>query len=102
MHYIIGTQIMIQPRTPVRPGPQGSLPRTRQPKSGDFKPGVKYTLYHITKDKEGKMRYVFISSQQDDVVGLVFDSITEADKSISKLKQEQLPDYNEIYARNTS
>ena len=48
------------------------------------------------------MRYVFISNSQDDVVGLVFESISDADKAIAKLKQETLPDYNEIYSRNTS
>ena len=61
-----------------------------------------YTLYHITRDREGKMRYVFISIAQDDVVGLVFDSVKEADSAISALKNEQLPDYDEVYARNTS
>lgn len=102
MHYIIGTQLMIPTRAQTRPGPQANPRAARRPKSTDFKPGVAYTLYHITKDKEGKMRYVFISNQQDDVVGLVFDSIKEADRAISVLKQEHLPDYDEVYARNTS
>lgn len=95
MHYIIGTQIRIQPIGQLPPG-------SRRLKTTEFKPGVPYTLYHITKDREGKMRYVFISNSQDDVVGLVFESISDADKAIAKLKQETLPDYNEIYSRNTS
>lgn len=101
MHYIVGTQIRIQQKAPIRPGDPGSY-KTRRVQSDDFKPGVVYSLYHITKDREGKMRYVFISNDNSDVVGLIFDTITEADKAIAALKQEQLPDYNEIYARNTT
>lgn len=101
MHYIIGTSVYIQPRGQSQPRSPGAKP-TRRVKSSDFKPGVMYTLYHITRDREGKMRYVFISNTQDDVVGLVFDSVKEADNAISALKNEQLPDYDEVYARNTS
>ena len=101
MHYIIGTKIQIQQPGQARPGDPSSY-KTRRVQTGDFKPGLTYSLYHITKDKEGKMRYVFISNDNSDVVGLVFDTITEADKAIARLKQENLPDYNEIYARNTT
>tara|TARA_A100001011_G_C14185901_1_gene789020 strand:+ start:682 stop:981 length:300 start_codon:yes stop_codon:yes gene_type:complete len=99
MHYIIGTEIHIQNR-PVDPRDPKTY-RTRKV-TGDFKPGVRYNLYHIRKDKENKMRYVFISNDQSDVVGLVFDTITEADRYISSIKNEQLPNYHEIYSRNTS
>ena len=101
MHYIIGTRVLVQPAGQVNPRDPNSY-KTRRPKTYEFKPGVPYTLYHITKDKEGKMRYVFISNDNSDVVGLVFDTISEADKAIAQLKQEQLPDYDEIYARNTT
>lgn len=101
MHYIIGTQILIQSPKPIRPGDPTSY-KTRRAQNTDFKPGVPYSLYHITKDREGKMRYVFISNDNSDVVGLVFDSIAEADKAISNLKREQLPDYEEIYSRNST
>ncbi len=101
MHYIIGTQILVQPARAVNPADPKSY-KTRRPKTGDFKPGIPYSLYHITKDRENKMRYVFISNDNSDVVGLVFNTIAEADKAIALLKQEQLPDYDEIYARNTT
>lgn len=101
MHYIIGTRVLIPSAGQVNPRDPNSY-KTRRPKTYDFKPDLPYTLYHITKDREDKMRYVFISNDNSDVVGLVFDTITEADKAISALKQEQLPDYDEIYARNST
>ena len=99
MHYIIGTKILISSR-PSRPRP-GERP-TRRVTSTDFKPDIVYELYHIAKDKENKMRYVFVSSDQQDVVGLIFDTITDADAAISHLRQESLPDYEGFYSRNTS
>lgn len=101
MHYIIGTQIHIQQPRASRPGDPNSY-KTRRIQTTEFKPGLTYSLYHITKDREGKMRYVFISDDSSDVVGLVFDSISEADRTISKIKQEQLPDYEEVYSRNST
>lgn len=99
MHYIVGTEIIVGKQ---KPNPRDPSSYRRNRNTGDFKPGVLYSLYHIRKDKEDKMRYVFLSNDQTDVVGLVFDTITEADKYIARLKNEQLPDYSEIYSRNTS
>ena len=99
MHYIVGTEVMVGPGK-VNPRDPKTY-RTRKV-TGDFKPGVKYSLYHIRQDDEKKMRYVFISNDQTDVVGLKFDTITEADKYIASLKSEQLPDYKAVYLRNTT
>lgn len=99
MHYIIGTEVYItnnQKRDPRDPSTY------RRKTDSNFKPNVRYSLYHIRKDKDDKMRYVFISNDQSDVVGLKFDTITEADKFIAALKNEQLPNYTEVYSRNTS
>ena len=101
MHYIIGTQVLVKAPQQARPGDPNSY-KTRRPQSTDFKPGLTYSLYHIATDRDGKMRYVFISTDNSDVVGLIFDSISDADKAISALKQEQLPDYEEIYSRNST
>ena len=99
MHYIIGTTISVN-TSKVNPRDPKTY-RTRKPPS-DFKPGLEYSLYHIRKDDEGKMRYVFISNDQTDVVGLKFDTITEADKHIALIKGDQIPNYSEIYSRNTT
>jgi len=101
MHYIIGTQVLIQDsRVKFKPGAtSGSRVR---PVISDFKPGVRYTLYHIRKDEDDKIRYVFISDDQTDVVGLKFDSPSDADKMISSIKGDTLPDYKDIYSRNSS
>jgi hypothetical protein len=99
MHYILGTKILISSK-PSRPRP-GERP-ARRVTSTDFKPDLVYELYHIVKDKEGKMRYVFISSDHQDVVGLIFDTIGEADIAISQLRQESLPDYEGFHSKNNS
>ena len=102
MHYIIGTKISIGRRpTPDPRNPQSYRNRNLY-KTGEFKPGKTYVLYHIVKDKDDMMRYVFISNNNDDVVGMIFNSIAEADATIAGIKNENLPDYNEIYSRNTS
>ena len=99
MHYIVGTRVVVSSR-PVKLRP-GEHPK-RRVTSTDFKPDLVYELYHIAKDKEGKMRYVFVSIDQQDVVGLVFDTISEADQAISHLRQEALPDYEGFYSRNST
>lgn len=99
MHYIIGTEVYITNSAKKDPRDPGTY---RRRSTGDFKPNVRYSLYHIRKDDEGKMRYVFISNDQTEVVGLKFDTISQADKYIASLKNEELPNYTEIYSRNTS
>ena len=92
MHYIIGTKISTRrnPRAPRR-------------LSSEFKPDMVYELFHIKKERDSdKMRYVFLSADQSDAVGLTFDTITEADKFIANCLNEQLPDYEDIYARNST
>lgn len=99
MHYIIGTQIRLGSSSN-RPDPRKGY--TRKITSDDFKPGVTYTLYHIRQDDEGKVRYVFVSNDQQDVVGLIFDSPSLADKEIARLRGDTLPNYEDVYSRNTS
>ena len=48
------------------------------------------------------MRYVWLSTDNEDAVGILFDTISEADKFISNILQENIPNYEEVYARNTS
>lgn len=99
MHYIIGTQIRVGGgNTRVDPRAQYK----RKITSDKFKPGVTYTLYHIRQDDEGKVRYVFVSNDQQDVVGMIFDSPSAADKEIARLRGEDLPNYEDIYSRNTN
>ena len=100
MHYIIGTQIRIPGKNETRVDSRRGY--TRKIASDKFKPGVVYTLYHIRKDDEGKIRYVFISNDQQDVVGLKFDSPGLADKEIARLRGEDLPDYEDFYSKNNT
>lgn len=101
MHYIVGTEVLVSSAKPkLNPRDPNSYRNRRT--TNDFKQGMLYSLYHIRKDDEGKMRYVFVSNDQTDVVGLKFETISEADKYIAGVKGESLPNYSEIYSRNTS
>lgn len=97
MHYIIGTQLRVSTRSST-----GESASVRLVTEGTFKPGIVYNLYHIAKDRDEKIRYIFISDDQTDVVAYAFDTITTADKYISRLRGESLPDYEQIYSRNTT
>jgi len=95
MHYIIGTRISTH-RDPRNPRGTTRLPE-------DFKPNLTYELFHIKKERNSdKMRYVFLSTCQTEAVGLTFDTISDADKFISGILNEQLPNYEEIYANNST
>ena len=100
MHYIIGTEIYIDP---VQTLNQGSGPQPinaqqvhRQTRNvGPFAPGVKYSLYNIRKVEQG-LEYQFIDDTGQNIP-LVFESTSQADAVISQIKNEPLPDYTSFY-----
>ena len=95
MHYIIGTKIST--------GRDQRDPRRRNRTPKEFQTDKIYELFHIKKERDSdKMRYVFVSTDREDAVGLTFDTITEADKFIARQRREDLPNYEEVYSRNTS
>lgn len=109
MHYIIGTAIQVpssKRSMSVRPGMTSQQIReiSKGPTGGDqhltnLTPGMQYTLVRISKQND-QIVYTF-SSRVGDRVNLNFSSVAEAEKFISGLKGETVPDYSEQYKNQT-
>lgn len=98
MHYIIGTRIAFNKTPPKIGASSGSIKIAKKP--AEFEYGTIYALYNI-KRSDDKFVYSFRDSNNS-ITQIEFDSITAADTYIAKIKMEELPDYDSIYARNTS
>jgi len=57
-------------------------------------PGKAYSLFNIRKDKD-KLVYVFVD-QTRQKIEVEFNSCREADQFISKLKNENIPNYDAV------
>ena len=102
MHYIIGTQIMVNQSKPAPTGPVSVL--NMQPKKrridSPFEPGVMYVLRNIRSIPEG-LRYTFDATTGEQKV-IVFESAKDADKCIATALGEQLPDYDGFFRRSSA
>jgi hypothetical protein len=109
MHYIAGTVIQApagKSAASIRPGMTSQQIRaaSRGPvgfndQISKLTPGKQYTLIRIYKVNEDVV-YVF-SSTTGDRVELTFPDISSAERFISNVKGETIPDYNDAY-RNQS
>ena len=97
MHYIIGTRILFT-KTKLRPGMTSHGMKTVK-KPPEFDYDTMYSLYNIKK-VDDKFIYSFQSDNRG-VVAIEFDTISDADRYIARLKDQTLPDYNAVYSRNT-
>ena len=98
MHYIVGTQIIFE-KMVIKPGATSASMKS-QHKPPEFSYNVLYTLNGIRKIDDDIV-YTF-SDENGNIVKKSFDSIASADACISTARREQIPDYSEVYARNTS
>lgn len=102
MHYIIGATF----KTPgtVRAKPIGQVTsttfkrRTSNTLSKYLKPDTIYSIYHISPRGDEGILYVFRETDANKTVSITFRTVSEADKAISQLREEDLPDY---YANDT-
>jgi hypothetical protein len=109
MHYIVGTVIHIpssKRSVSIRPGMTSQQIReiSKGPSRGDvhledLKPGMQYTLVRISK-QDDQIVYTF-SSSVGERVNLNFTSVSDAERFISGLKGESIPDYTESYKNQT-
>ena len=81
MHYIVGTRFTIAPGARL----------TASINLRKFTPSVIYTLISISK-KEDNFKYIFSGSNKTNIE-LEFISCNEADKFLSIVRNEKLPDY---------
>ena len=101
MHYIAGTTITISSQGSAT-GMTSSQIRQMSGGVSGFKSqrdqltiGEKYSLLRI-HNKDDKICYVF-ADRSGTRVELLFDTVSQAEKFISEIKGEQLPDYSTVY-----
>ena len=104
MHYIIGTQIVIQNRslpkvtTGMSSQQLSKLSRLKRSSAQSekarelFEPGKTYTLIRIFA-KDQKVIYKF-SDNGGTVIEAEFDSVKQAENFISEARGEEIPDYS--------
>lgn len=104
MHYIVGTQIVTRPSRPqpLRPGMTSTQIKSRSTGLTTFDKqreqltsGVTYTLIRVYMSGEQQNKVCYAFAGNGERVELLFDSIKDAEKFISELRNEQLPDYEE-------
>ncbi|MAF25840.1 hypothetical protein CL634_09745 [bacterium] len=105
MHYVIGTQIVVEKKlNKVQPGMSSSQLRQSLKRSkfediqSAFDIGRVYTLSRIYK-KDDSIVYCFTDGIERTEV--MFDTTQSADEFISELRKETVPDYEEVYRRMT-
>lgn len=110
MHYIVGTQIVTTAvrQQPLRPGMSSAQIKSRSTGLSTFSkqreqlsPGVTYTLIRVYTSAEHQDKVCYAFTGEGSRVELVFDSIKDAEKFISQLRNEQLPDYEEANRNKT-
>ena len=97
MHYIIGTRFNVPP---VERGKTDPVTLQKNRLSKQFDEVGEYELYYIRR-VDGGVEYTFISLESMNQVKKKFPTTKEADDLIASALMEDLPDYQEAYARTT-
>jgi len=100
MHYIIGESFevpaVVRGKTDTRTLELNRLSR-------QFTTAGTYSVFYIRKlYKKDKIQYTFINEDTGERHTVDFDTTSEADMLIAKLKGESLPDYEDYYASISS
>lgn len=94
MTYIIGTVFNVTKKV-LKPGITSSSERVTS--NTPFLPPGEYTISYIKRNKDNVI-YTFINENLEQV-DVEFENINQADRYISAMRNEQLPDYASIYKR---
>ena len=104
MHYIIGTQITVPRSTQskaIRPGMTSQQIKSMSSRSSEFQnqraqfvSGETYSIIRIYM-KDDQVCYRF-GSTSGDITEVCFNSVSQADRFISELRSETVPDYESI------
>ena len=97
MHYIIGTILRPTGTSQTTGHKTLSQFKLNRKRSGPFLAGREYELFNIRKRPEEKYKYFFKDQLTGDITELSFDSTLEADKFISNIRGEDLPNYKKFY-----
>ena len=95
MTYIIGTSFNVGKRI-LKPG-FSSNQSNKVTSSTTFLPPGLYIINNIKKNLDNVV-YTFMNENFEQVT-VEFDNINQAERYISAMKNEQIPDYSEIYKR---
>lgn len=103
MHYIIGTEILINEY--IQAGGSGLQPVNakkvfKRARNEYFRPGVTYTLYNIHQQDDKSFKYSF-TTDTGDLYEISFESIAAAESVISEARKESTPDYTEFYRKRS-
>ena len=95
MHYIIGTEVIYKDRVPLKGVVTSSTfqRRVNNVITKQLKPDVVYYLYNISTNAKNGVDYTFVSKKNHEAIKITFNSVNAADKAISELRKESLPDY---------
>jgi len=94
MHYIIGTTFDVH--TPIRgTADRSALEKNRYAKQFP-EPGA-YEIYYIRRTKDNLVEYTFYNTTTGNRHKKEFNSTGEADRIISVLTGEKLPNYSQNY-----
>ena len=97
MHYIIGTEVYVEPFATMNTQAMQPINAQRISKKvrsvGPFEPGVKYTLYNIRKVEEG-FEYTFTMEGTNQTMWQNFYSIGAAEEMIAAARGEQVPNFD--------
>lgn len=111
MHYIAGTQIKVTGKSisskkslqgltgaQIRSMSSGST--NFQKERQQFTPDRTYTLTRVCKDRESE-NLIYTFSDGIDIVPVLFPDVNTAEDFISEIKNEQIPDYSNVYINRT-
>jgi len=95
VHYIIGTEITVHDRQPLKGIVTKSTFKRRVSNAitKQLVVNTPYTLYNITVNRKSGVDYTFTSRQSREAVKITFDSVNAADSAIAQIKNEDIPDY---------
>ena len=94
MHYIIGERFVV---TGVIRGSADPKILAKNRLMGQFPEPGEHELYYIRRKPEGDVEYTFVNLNTRNKHVINFKSTKEADKLLSTIIGEDLPDYEAIY-----
>jgi hypothetical protein len=107
MHYILGTEILIPEQRTIQQG-QGPQPinaqqvQTKVKNNTPFTSGVPYTLHNIRPSRDENnntlFEYTFIDPSGN-TIPVPFPSVADAEKFISSIRGESIPNYEHFHLR---
>lgn len=95
MHYIPGTRLIPSSTSGSKHSTISQFKSARK-KIGPFLVGREYELWCIRKTPQETYKYIFKDLTSHNTEELIFDTMSQADVYIAKVRGEDLPNYNNM------